>query len=152
MGNGENVREATKEDARSIHALTCDLAEAVGDARPDPDAVRGRLAELLDEPRARVFVAEDGGNVVGAASIWIKPDLAHGDTVIEVPMLVVSANHRRRGAGTLLMAEIKNLATESGASLIELVATRNNKTARSFYRSLGFVETDHISLEYVGGL
>ena len=38
------------------------------------------------------------------------------------------------------------------AALIELVATRENDAARAFYRSLGFVETEHITLEFVGDM
>jgi ribosomal protein S18 acetylase RimI-like enzyme len=107
------------------------------------------LAELLEEPRARVLVAE-GDVIVGVVSLWIKPDLAHGDSVVEVPMLVISEDRRREGVGKLMMEEVQRLAAENGATLIELVATTQNNPAREFYRSLGFVETDHVTLEFVG--
>ncbi len=144
------VREAVLEDAEALYYLARDLADALGDQRPRPDAVRARLGEFLKEPRARVLVAEVEDGVVGAASIWIKPDLAHGDAVIEVPMLVVSGSARRRGVGKLLVEEIQSIAAVENAALIELVATNENDVARAFYRSLGFVETDHIALEFVG--
>jgi ribosomal protein S18 acetylase RimI-like enzyme len=144
------VREAALEDAEAIYYLARDLADALGDQRPRPDAVRARLGEFLKEPRARVLVAEVEDGVVGAASIWIKPDLAHGDAVIEVPMLVVSGSARRRGVGKLLIEEIQSIAADENAALIELVATKENDVARAFYRSLGFVETDHIALEFIG--
>ncbi|HEV8225329.1 MAG TPA: hypothetical protein VGP74_08705, partial [Rubrobacteraceae bacterium] len=83
------VREASAEDAEIIHSLAAELAGAVGDSPPSLEDVRGRLAELLEEQRARVLVAE-GDVVVGVVSLWIKPDLAHGDSVVEVPMLVIS--------------------------------------------------------------
>ncbi|HWI45940.1 MAG TPA: GNAT family N-acetyltransferase, partial [Rubrobacter sp.] len=141
---------ATTEDAGGIHGLARELAETVGDEPPTEEAIRARLEELLDEPRARVLVAENEAGIVGGASFWIKPDLAHGDTVIEVPMLVVAEDHRRAGVGKLLMEEVRNVASDNGASQIELVATRANVTAREFYRSLGFVEADVVSLEFVG--
>jgi len=144
------VREAALEDAEAIYYLARDLADALGDQRPRPDAVRARLGEFLKEPRARVLVAEVEDGVVGVASIWIKPDLAHGDAVIEVPMLVVSGSARRRGVGKLLIQEIQSIAADENAALIELVATKENDVARAFYRSLGFVETDHIALEFIG--
>jgi ribosomal protein S18 acetylase RimI-like enzyme len=97
-------------------------------------------------------VAEDDAGIVGMASLWIKPDLAHGDTVIEVPTLVVAESSRRGGVGKLLMEEIQKLAAENDANLIELVATPGNVPARDFYKSLGFVETDHVSLEFVGDM
>lgn len=144
------VREANLGDTEAIHALTLELAGALGDHGPRFEALRARLSELLEEPRARVLVAEVDGVVVGAASLWIKPDLAHGDTVVEVPMLVVSGEARRRGVGKLLVEAIRSAVTAEGAALIELVATSENEVARAFYRSLGFVETTHIALEYVG--
>jgi GNAT superfamily N-acetyltransferase len=144
------ARDATTEDAGGIHGLARELAETVGDEPPTEEAIRARLEELLDEPRARVLVAENEAGIVGGASFWIKPDLAHGDTVIDVPMLVVAEDHRRAGVGKLLMEEVRNVASDNGASQIELVATRANVTAREFYRSLGFVEADVVSLEFVG--
>jgi len=150
MSSNNKVREANVEDAAEICGLVQELAETVGDTPPDEEAVRARLEELLDEPRARVLVAENEGSVVGGASFWIKPDLAHGDTVVEVPMLVVAEDHRRAGVGKLLMEEVRNVASDNDASQIELVATPANVTAREFYRSLGFVEAEVVSLEYVG--
>jgi ribosomal protein S18 acetylase RimI-like enzyme len=144
------AREATTRDGEGIHRLACELAETVGDEPPAEEAVRARLEELLDEPRARVLVAENGAGIAGVVSFWIKPDLAHGDTVVEVPMLVITEDLRRAGVGKLLMEEVRNVASDNDASQIELVATRANVRAREFYRSLGFVETDVVSLEFVG--
>jgi ribosomal protein S18 acetylase RimI-like enzyme len=150
MGSTNEVREATVEDAAEIYALARQLAETVGDAPPREEAVRERFGELLDEPRARVLVAEGEDGIVGAVTLWVKPDLAHGDAVVEVPMLAVSEHHRREGVGRLLMAEVRGVAARNGTTLIELVATRANVAAREFYRSLGFVESDVVSLEFVG--
>jgi GNAT superfamily N-acetyltransferase len=150
MGSNYNVREARVEDAAEICGLARELAETVGDSPSEDEDIRARLEELLDEPRARVLVAENEAGIVGGVSFWIKPDLAHGDTVVEVPMLVVAEDHRLGGVGRLLMEEVRNAASDNDASQIELVATRANVTAREFYRSLGFVEADVVSLEFVG--
>ena len=147
------MREATAEDAGAVHSLAGELAGALGDSRPRFEDVRARLLELLEEPRARVLVAEgEGGGVVGVASLWIKPDLANGDTVVEVPTLVVAEGSRREGVGKLLMEEVRGLASKNDANLVELVATTSNVAAREFYRALGFVETDHVTLEFVGDM
>jgi ribosomal protein S18 acetylase RimI-like enzyme len=147
------VREATAEDAEAVYSLAGELATTVGDSPPPFEDVRERFLELLEEPRARVLVAEgEDGGVVGVASLWIKPDLAHGDTVVEVPTLVVTEGSRREGVGKLLMEEVRGLASENEANLIELVATTSNVAAREFYRALGFVETDHVTLEFVGDM
>jgi ribosomal protein S18 acetylase RimI-like enzyme len=144
------VREAIIEDASYIQKLVRELAETVGDAPPVEESVRKRLEELLETPSARVLVVENEGGVIGAVSFWIKPDLAHGDTVVEVPMLVVADDHRRTGVGRLMMEEVRSVAADNDASQIELVATTTNVVAREFYRSLGFVEADVVALEFVG--
>ena len=87
--------------------------------------------------------------MVGAVSFWIKPDLAHGDAVVEVPMLVVAEDHRRTGVGKLLCRGAGG-RRRARRLLIELVATRSNVAAREFYQSLGFVEADVVALEFVG--
>ena len=117
------VREATTEDAADIQRLARELAETVGDAPPVEEAVRKRLEELLEANSARVLVVEDEREVVGAVSFWIKPDLAHGDIVVEVPMLVIAEDHRRTGVGKLLMEEVRSVASDNGASQMELVTT-----------------------------
>ena len=144
------VREATTEDAADIQRLTRELAETVGDAPPVEEAVRKRLGELLEANSAKVLVVENERAVVGAVSFWIKPDLAHGDVVVEVPMLVIAEDHRRSGVGRLLMEEVRSVASDNGASQMELVTTTTNVAAREFYRSLGFVEADVVALEFVG--
>ncbi len=144
------VREATLEDAADIEGLARELAETVGDAPPAGEAVKRRLEELLDSPSARVLVVENERGIIGAVSFWIKPDLAHGDAVVEVPMLVVGEDHRRTGVGKLLIEEVRSAAAENDAGMIELVATTSNVAAREFYRSLGFVEADVVALEFVG--
>ena len=152
MSSEARIRGAKPEDAKAVHALACELAATVGDTQPRFEDVKARFRELLDGPLSPVLVAEDGGEVVGVASLWIKPDLAHGDTVVEVPMLVVAENSRRGGVGRRLMEEVQTLAAENGANLIELIATSANVAAREFYRSFGFVETDHVALEFVGNV
>jgi ribosomal protein S18 acetylase RimI-like enzyme len=148
--SGFRVREATAEDAPDIQGLVRELAATVGDEPPAEEAVRERLGALLDAPGARILVVENESAVVGAVSLWIKPDIAHGDTVVEVPMLVITEDHRRTGIGRLLMDEVRNIASDNGASQIELVATTTNVAAREFYSSLGFVEADVVALEFVG--
>jgi ribosomal protein S18 acetylase RimI-like enzyme len=149
----ERVRPARAGDAGEIHALARELARVLGDEPPEFEAVERVLLELLDEPRARVLVAEDAADgVLGAVSLWIKPDLAHGDVVLEVPMLVVTRDARGQGIGKLLMGRVQEIGAAENAGVIELAAALDNEAARSFYRDLGFVETRHIVLEFLGDL
>ncbi len=53
----------------AVSELARELAEAVGDEPPTEEAVRARLEELLDEPRARVLVAENEAGIVGRGEL-----------------------------------------------------------------------------------
>ena len=53
-------------------------------------------------------------------SLWIKPDLAHGDAVVEVQMLAVSGDQGRNGVGKRLMSRVREAAAEQGASVVGL--------------------------------
>lgn len=150
--NSVNIRVARTSDAGAVHTLSGELAAVVGDEPTSKENIRARLRELLEGQNSGVLVAVVGGEVVGVVSYWIKADLAHGDSVAEIPMLAVSPNHRRSGVGRALLAGVSDLAAEAGALIIELVTTPTNAAARQFYRSLGFVETDHVVLEFVGGV
>lgn len=142
------VRPAGDSDASAIHVLAGELAATVGDEAPSGAEIRTRLRELVAGESSGVLVAVVAGEVVGVVSYWLKPDLAHGDRVAEIPMLAVSSGHRRGGVGRALLAAVIERA--SGAAIIELVTMPTNVTAREFYRSLGFVETDHLVLEFFG--
>lgn len=144
------VRPAETSDAKAIHALAGELAAVVGDEPPSEKSVRARLGDLISGDDCGVLVAEVSGEVAGVVSYWIKADLAHGDSVVEIPMLAVAKEHRRGGVGKSLLAAVSDLAADAETSLIELVVVPSNVEAREFYRSLGFVETDHLVLEFVG--
>ena len=142
------VRVARESDAAVVHALAGELAAVVGDTPPPEKAVGARLIELLEGKSSGVMVAEVGDEVAGVVSYWLKPDLAHGDAVVEIPMLAVFPRHRRGGVGKALLAAVTEEVGE--ASIVELVVVPTNLEAREFYASLGFVETDHLVLEFVG--
>lgn len=147
------MREAAVDDMPAIYSLCCELAGALGDDPPRYAAVQKTLSVMISEPRARVLVAESGaGEVLGLATAWVKEDLSHGDVVVEVPVLVVAKEARLRGIGRRLMECIQEIAGGERASLIELAAARHNGAARGFYHELGFMETPHVLLEFVGDM
>jgi len=76
---------------------------------------------------------EGSGNITGFAGLWLLVDEAH------IVNIVVRENHRRQGAGELLVMHIIKLALGRGAELITLEARASNKIAQSLYRKYGFV-------------
>ena len=64
--------------------------------------------------------------------------------------VVVALDWLHQPVGRRLMDEVQAIAAANGANIVELIATSANVAAREFYRSFGFVETDHVALEFVG--
>ncbi|MBR0778126.1 GNAT family N-acetyltransferase [Bradyrhizobium diazoefficiens] len=125
------VRSAREDDAGDISAVilralretnakdyTAEIIERV-ERSFSPDAV----LQLLG--RRTVFVATNGGRVVGTASL-------DGSVVRTV---FVAPDAQARGVGKLLMAEIERTARERN---IPVLTVPSSVTAETFYARLGF--------------
>lgn len=60
--------------------------------------------------------------------------------------LAVAPEHRRRGFGRRMMEAAETRLRELGCPKINLQVRRSNTQATSFYRSLGFLEDESVSL------
>ena len=65
-----------------------------------------------------------------------------------VNAVAVSADHRRRGIGTMLMDHAVKLARQTGATQISLIVAEENRGAVELYRKLGY--QDRASRPVVG--
>jgi RimJ/RimL family protein N-acetyltransferase len=110
--------------------------------REAPGAFRSSVAddETLSagewERRARgVVVAEDGGEWVGMAGLYVDPDLP---AIANVWGLWLDPRARGRGAGRRLMDAIVELARARGHRRLELTVTGQAAVAGAMYERLGF--------------
>ena len=92
---------------------------------------RGRPAARR-EGGARIWVAEEEGEVVGTAAARTVAD------EVEVLNLGVDPSWRRRGVGRSLMRAALDEAGQAGASRVFLEVRESNAGARAFYAALGF--------------
>jgi RimJ/RimL family protein N-acetyltransferase len=136
------VRAAEPGDA----ARLVELARAVG-SEPEGWLVthgdwrsageeRRYLRAVRRHSHAAVFVAERDGAIVGRLSVArdIHPASEH---VADVGVMVAQ-EHRRRGAGTLLMEAAERWAREAGVSKLELHVFPHNDAAIALYERLGY--------------
>lgn len=107
-------------------------SDAVGEVER---VVAGEYGPFLAD---RSFVVEDQARIVGASlvSLWEgHPLLAY---------TIVHPELKRRGIGTLLMAETGNALLSAGYSELELFVTEANEPALRLYRKLGFRVADRL--------
>jgi RimJ/RimL family protein N-acetyltransferase len=136
------VRRANPGDA---HALV-ELAESVG--REDGRWILGTgpwrsvsderryLRTIQGHPDAAVFVADDGGAIVGRLSLSRDPHPASRH-VADLG-LMVAESHRRQGVGTMLLRQAVAWAQEARVRKLELHVFPWNEPALALYESFGF--------------
>jgi ribosomal-protein-alanine N-acetyltransferase len=86
----------------------------------------------LQNPYARLVVAEQAGRVVGYFCRWLVADEAH---ILDI---AVHPDHRSRGIGKILLKEILAEARGGGACSASLEVRVSNLPALALYHSLGF--------------
>jgi len=132
------IREAGASDLGAVLALY---------AQPDLDD--GRVLAIEDArqvfarfslyPDYHLFVAVLDEEVVGTFALLIMDNLAHQGTpsgVVED--VVVSATHRGRGIGRLMMDFARARCTERGCYKMALSSNLKRERAHQFYDNLGF--------------
>jgi ribosomal protein S18 acetylase RimI-like enzyme len=101
---------------------------------------RWRKARHIDDDVAHdasgIFVAEDGGQVVGYVTTWQD----HGAGVGNIPNLAVAASHRNQGLGRALLEHALNHFRAAGLTHAKIETLAQNAIGNHLYPSLGFVE------------
>ena len=88
-------------------------------------------------PYAEVLLAEDDRRVVGFALFFHNFSTFLGKPGIYLEDLYVQAEHRARGYGKELLAEVARIAVERGCGRLEWSVLDWNEPSIGFYRSLG---------------
>ena len=142
------VRRAEACDLGSLLALHLALQDHLESASPDlwrmtPQArqqLEGQLAARLAAPESCVLVAEDKQwRLVGTASGRIVTNgryLPARSGVID--QLYVLREHRRRGIGSLLVAELRRFFIGHEIRDVSLRSMYGNAQAEAFWEALGF--------------
>jgi RimJ/RimL family protein N-acetyltransferase len=136
------IRRARPGDAAAL----VELAETVGSEPEGWLATDGSWRSVGEErrylrtiaryPHAAVFVAEEGGRIVGRLSLARDPNPASAH-VADLG-LMVAASHRRRGIGRGLLEAAVQWARESGVRKLELHVLPHNEAAIALYEGFGF--------------
>jgi GNAT superfamily N-acetyltransferase len=109
---------------------------------PDPEKQREALEAILaDRSRGRIFVAREGSEVVGMASLLYTVSTAEGGKAALFEDLFVDPKYRRKGVGAKLVSYVIQQARAEGVLRITLHTDLENDTALELYRKLGFVDS-----------
>jgi GNAT superfamily N-acetyltransferase len=142
------IRAARPEDIPRMTDLLAELFSIETDFAPDVEKQILGLSALVAGPPGRscVLAAEQGGNVIGMATVQTLVSTAEGGRVGLVEDVVVRRNLRGRGVGTQLIEAILTWARSQGLTRLQLLADRDNQQALDFYASRNWVSTRLICL------
>ncbi|MBS7458819.1 GNAT family N-acetyltransferase [Coralloluteibacterium stylophorae] len=101
----------------------------------------------LGNPRARLRVAEDRGEVVGTTLLLLRIGSRRG----RLYSIAVRAGRGGRGLGAALLADAEAQARGAGRELLVLEVRPDNAPARALYRRAGYAETGRIPDYYEDG-
>jgi len=148
MNEAPRIRLAEERDVARIVELYRELTisdSAVEHSR-NPSLADYQLvfAEIRSDPRQRLLVAEQQGEVVGTIVLLVIPNLSHNATPWAfLENLIVTERHRRRGLGRMLLEHAVGLARKSGCHMVELCSDVRRKEAHILYSSMGFEARAH---------
>jgi ribosomal protein S18 acetylase RimI-like enzyme len=98
--------------------------------------------DFLSDPLCRCYIAEKNGKTIGYGVFFIREvkENAFHYTIksLYIDQLAVLSEHRRSGAGKLLMQQAEKLATELSITRLELDHWSANTVAASFFRKQGY--------------
>lgn len=146
--SGFVVRPALARDVDAIAHLWSDLVDHHRqlDVELPPAAPNGpmryarRILDHLDDPMARVLVAESNGLVIGyvlGVIVDLAPEMFQQEASGFLADIYVDADHRRRGAGRNLVHALTDWFCTRGILYYEWHAAALNTEGIAFWRSLG---------------
>lgn len=101
----------------------------------------GHFATPLDPARERMWLAEEGSQLVGCVAV-----IRHSDEAAQLRWLLVDPSCRGRGLGRRLVDEVVSFARAAGYRTLFLDTVKELGPAAAVYRAAGFVvigEGDH---------
>jgi len=135
------VREATVMGLPRIVAL---LAQLYADPAQEDYAAAGEqyqraYAEIADDPRQTLFVAETDGRIEGTLVLIVVPNLTRrGRSYAVLENIVVDAARRGERIGEALVRHAIDAARRAGCHKVALMSRVERKNAHRFYERLGF--------------
>jgi GNAT superfamily N-acetyltransferase len=107
------------------------------------EAQRGVYRRYLADPAASIYVAELGGETVGAASLVVRARLNWSTPEAWIADLVVRPDARRRGVGSALLDACLQAARQADCHLLRLDCGTARTEAHALYEASGFARAGY---------
>ena len=133
-----NLRDITFDDLPDVLRLYAQPDFDNGEVLDDAQA-RALYARFLTYPDYKIYVAEEGGRIVGSFALLVMLNLGHcGAPSAIVEDVVVDPQMQGRGVGAAMMSAAMDLARDKGCYKLVLSSNAKRVRAHAFYERLGF--------------
>lgn len=126
-------------------AMNCSFPKAMIEERSYEDKL-SELRKYIMDGSAIVYLAINKADVLGW--IWCHPIQRVNERRLHIASFAVSENSRNKGVGTLLMKEAECYAKENDYISLDLLVTKDNLSALSFYKKHNY-ETERYLLKKI---
>jgi ribosomal protein S18 acetylase RimI-like enzyme len=130
------IRRAKSGDAAALSPLLAQLAHI----KIDELAIARNLSALVKSGGG--MVVADQGALVGCCGWAIVPTVQHG-ALGRVTILIVDADHRRRGVGSAMLQAATDALRQEGCTSIEVMSDIEIAHSNGFFRALKFEQTSY---------
>lgn len=143
------IRPATRKDLDRVVEFNLGLASETEGKALDRDTLRAGIEAALSDPiRARYFLAEVDGRVVGQTMFTREWSDWRNAYFWWIQSVYIDADHRGRGVFRALYSHIRELAKrEPDVCGIRLYVDKQNHRAIETYQRLGMELTDYLICE-----
>ncbi len=133
------IRKATLDDYEPIMKLYNGLVEEDRYSRHDHDS----YADVVEDQRYGVFVAENDARIIGVASTSIRRVIRYPHPIAELDELYVAPEARQHGAGRALMTAVQDFAREHDCYRLYIESGYQHIAGHAFYEKLGFINNGY---------
>ena len=146
------IRLAEAQDLAAIIKMLADdplgaVREQVSD--PPAKAYQDAFADIQNDERNVLIVAEQNAAVIGCLQLTFIPGLSHqGAERAQIESVRVDKAARGQGLGRTLIEDAVERASERGCAMVQLTTDASRTDARRFYEGLGFAPS-HIGMKRV---
>jgi ribosomal protein S18 acetylase RimI-like enzyme len=126
-----------------------DALVALEQASFDHDRVsRSQLRRHVGSPSAAVLVAEERGQVLGAALLFFR----RGSAIARLYSIAIAQAARGRGLGATLLGTCEREAGKRGCSAMRLEVRTDNASAIALYERHGYLRRKRVPGYYENGM
>ncbi len=141
------ITPANVSDIPELCELLNILFSQEADFKPDHEVQSRGLAAIMGSTEVgMIFVARQGRQIAGMASLLYTVSTALGGRVALLEDMVVSPNVRNSGIGSRLLEHAVHYARLNGYKRITVLTDRANESAQRFYQKHGFAFSAMIPL------